>query len=90
MVFNNNLKMKRLFDITLSSAGIVLLSPIFLILSLLIFFDLGSPIIFKQERPGENGKLFTMLKFRTMKNESSLHGGQKEDQERFNWSKMGF
>ena len=74
--------MKRLFDITLSSAGIVLLSPIFLILSLLIFFDLGSPIIFKQERPGENGKLFTMLKFRTMKNESSLHGGQKEDQER--------
>lgn len=74
--------MKRLFDITLSSAGIVLLSPIFLILSLLIFFDLGSPIIFKQERPGENGKLFTMLKFRTMKNESSLHGSQKEDQER--------
>lgn len=57
---------KRLIDFILSLIAIIVLSPILLIVALLVRTKLGSPIIFKQERPGLNEKIFTLYKFRTM------------------------
>lgn len=58
--------MKRLMDFILSLIAIIILSPVFLIVAILVRVNLGNPIIFKQDRPGLNEKLFTMYKFRTM------------------------
>ncbi|MBG9614832.1 sugar transferase [Bacillus cereus] len=58
--------MKRLFDVLVSSILIVLALPILLILAILIRVNLGSPIIFKQQRPGMYGKPFYLYKFRSM------------------------
>ena len=65
---------KRFFDIIVSLVCLVIFSPILIILSIMIYFKLGSPVIFKQERPGKNGKIFKMLKFRTMLNTVDEHG----------------
>lgn len=65
---------KRPMDIILSSVAIVVLSPVFFIVALLIKINLGSPIIFKQKRPGLNEKIFTMYKFRTMTDERDENG----------------
>ena len=59
--------MKRLVDIIIASIALVLLSPFFLIVAYKVRKNLGSPIFFYQERPGKNGKLFRMMKFRSMK-----------------------
>ena len=60
---------KRTFDIVGSLAGILFLSPILIILSLIIRFILGRPVIFKQNRPGYKGEIFSFYKFRTMTDE---------------------
>ncbi|RKQ15466.1 sugar transferase [Ureibacillus endophyticus] len=65
---------KRLIDLLISFAAIVFLSPLFLLVSILVKTKLGSPIIFKQERPGKNGEIFTLYKFRTMTNERDAFG----------------
>lgn len=57
---------KKLFDILISSGGIIFFSPIFLIISIIIFIDSGLPIIYAQERIGKNWKPFNLYKFRTM------------------------
>lgn len=59
---------KRLMDIVLSLIGIILLSPVLLILGILIKLDSKGPIVFKQVRVGKNGDLFKIYKFRTMVN----------------------
>jgi exopolysaccharide biosynthesis polyprenyl glycosylphosphotransferase len=58
--------MKRAMDVTLSTALLLLLSPVLLASSLLILLDTGRPVLFRQRRAGRDGKSFTMLKFRTM------------------------
>lgn len=65
---------KRPLDIFLSLIAIILLSPIFLILAILVRFKLGSPVIFRQKRPGLHGKVFTMYKFRTMTEDKDENG----------------
>jgi undecaprenyl phosphate N,N'-diacetylbacillosamine 1-phosphate transferase len=65
---------KRPQDFILSLIAIIVLSPIFLIIAILIRIKLGSPIIFKQERIGVNDKIFNMYKFRTMTNERDEKG----------------
>lgn len=64
--YMNYRKLKRLFDIIMSIILLFILSPIYLILSLLVYLTMGRPILFRQLRPGLNGKLFTLVKFRTM------------------------
>ena len=59
--------MKRIFDFTASLLLLIILSPVFLIVSLLILIDSGSPVIFRQYRVGKDNKLFYVYKFRTMK-----------------------
>ncbi len=65
---------KRLFDILFSLLGLIILSPIFLIVALLVRMNLGSSIIFTQERVGLNNKIFKMYKFRTMKDSRDKNG----------------
>ena len=62
---------KRPLDIAISAVSIVCMSPCYLVVAILVKKKLGSPVIFKQERPGKNEKIFTMYKFRTMKSEYS-------------------
>jgi lipopolysaccharide/colanic/teichoic acid biosynthesis glycosyltransferase len=59
-------RLKRLFDIVVSGAIMVLGSPVFLVVALLVRIRLGSPVIYRQERPGMHGRPFTIYKFRTM------------------------
>ena len=73
---------KRLFDIALSGFGILVLLPVFFIISLLILMFIGAPVTFKQYRPGKNGKLFAFIKFRTMKNTRDKDGILLPDRER--------
>ncbi len=65
---------KRPMDFILSLIAIIILSPVFLIIAILVRMKLGSPIFFKQQRPGLNEKIFMMFKFRTMTNERDEHG----------------
>ncbi len=68
---------KRLIDFMLSLMAIIVLSPVLLIAAIIIRIDLGSPIIFKQERPGKNEKIFSMYKFRTMRDAVDITTGKK-------------
>lgn len=65
---------KRILDITLSGAAIVVLSPVMGVTAILVKKKLGSPVLFKQKRPGKNEKVFTMYKFRTMTDERDENG----------------
>ncbi|WP_394172420.1 sugar transferase [Guptibacillus hwajinpoensis] len=65
---------KRLMDITLSLLAIIALSVVFIIVALLVRFKLGSPVLFTQNRPGMNEKVFKMYKFRTMTDERDSNG----------------
>jgi len=67
-------------DVLLSLTALILLSPVFLIVSLLVRHFLGSPIFFKQERVGLNEKVFVIYKFRTMTNERNASGELIPDQ----------
>jgi lipopolysaccharide/colanic/teichoic acid biosynthesis glycosyltransferase len=74
--------MKRLFDFSISFAALLLLSPVFLLLALLVRVKIGSPTIFTQTRPGLHGNAFTMIKFRTMTNAHGVDGALLPDAER--------
>ncbi|HDX9622478.1 TPA: sugar transferase [Bacillus anthracis] len=65
---------KRPMDFILSLIAIIMLSPVFLIVAFLVKTRLGSPVLFKQERPGLNGTIFKMYKFRTMTGEKNENG----------------
>ena len=73
---------KRLLDILLSLIGIILLSPIYLILYILVLIFMGFPAIFKQQRPGKNEKIFNLYKFRTMTNKKDKDGNLLPDEQR--------
>jgi sugar transferase EpsL len=68
------MRMKRFFDLVISLFLLGLFSPIILVTAVLVRMKLGSPIIFKQQRPGLNGKPFYIYKFRTMTNKCSPNG----------------
>ncbi len=74
--------MKRLVDILISLVALIILSPIFLLVTYKVRKNLGSPIFFLQERPGQNGKLFKMIKFRSMKDANDKHGNPLPDEKR--------
>ena len=70
---------KRLLDILLSLIGIILLSWLYLILFILVRVKLGSPVLFRQQRPGKNEKIFTLYKFRTMTDARDENGNLLPD-----------
>ncbi|MBG9981843.1 sugar transferase [Aerococcaceae bacterium DSM 111020] len=73
---------KRLCDIVLSGLAMIVLAPVLIILGVLIFVKLGHPIIFTQRRPGLNGEIFTLKKFRTMTDKRGADGELLPDAER--------
>jgi len=78
---------KRTVDILAAMIGLLLLSPVFLIISLLVMANLGRPVLFAQLRPGKDGKQFRMYKFRTMRDVVGADGRQLPDSERL--TKLG-
>jgi lipopolysaccharide/colanic/teichoic acid biosynthesis glycosyltransferase len=74
--------LKRLFDATVSLAGLILLSPLLLLLAACIRIKLGSPVLFSQIRPGKDAKPFRMVKFRSMSDARDAVGNLLPDAER--------
>ena len=70
---------KRFFDIVISALALLLLSPLLLVTALLVKTKLGSPVIFRQDRPGKNEKIFKLYKFRTMTDEKDENGNLMPD-----------
>ena len=66
--------LKRPIDFILSLMAIIVLSPVLIIVAVLVRVKLGSPVLFRQKRPGLNEKIFTMYKFRTMTDEKDVNG----------------
>ena len=73
---------KRILDITIASTALILLSPVYLIVAHKVKKNLGSPVLFRQVRPGLHGKPFEMIKFRTMKDALDAEGNPLPDSER--------
>lgn len=74
--------LKRIIDITIASTALILLSPVYLIVAHKVKKNLGSPVLFRQVRPGLHGKPFEMIKFRTMKDALDAEGNPLSDSER--------
>ncbi len=77
-----DLIIKRAVDIIGSLAALILLSPLMCVLCVLVRTKLGSPVLFKQQRPGKNGRIFTLYKFRTMTDERDENGRLLPDEVR--------
>ena len=73
---------KRLFDLLLASFAVMVFAPFILILTILIRYFMGSPIVFKQQRPGLNAKSFYIYKFRTMNSQKDKHDELLPDAQR--------
>ena len=74
--------MKRLVDIVIATTALILLLPIFIWVTYKVKKNLGSPVLFLQERPGKDGKLFKMIKFRSMKDAFDKQGNPLPDHQR--------
>jgi lipopolysaccharide/colanic/teichoic acid biosynthesis glycosyltransferase len=73
---------KRLFDLLLTIPGVILISPLLLVLAVLVRIYLGAPVIFRQRRPGYRGEIFTLYKFRSMRDATDSNGKPLPDSER--------
>ena len=73
---------KRILDFVLALSALVVLSPVLLIIAILVKCNLGSPVIFRQERVGKNERVFTMYKFRTMSDKKDANGKLLPDEQR--------
>lgn len=73
---------KRVLDFILSFIALIVLMPLMIIIAILVRIKLGKPVIFKQQRPGKNEKIFTLYKFRTMTDEKDQNGSLLPDAKR--------
>jgi lipopolysaccharide/colanic/teichoic acid biosynthesis glycosyltransferase len=73
---------KRFFDLVLVIPGLILISPMLLLVAIVAKFKIGSPVLFQQERPGIHGKIFKMVKFRSMRNDRDANGELLPDEVR--------
>ena len=73
---------KRVFDLVLTIPALLFLSPLLAAIALLVRARLGAPVLFRHERPGHRGRLFTLLKFRTMSGERDANGEPLSDERR--------
>lgn len=77
-----NRMIKSLIDKVCSALALLIFTPVIIVLSIIIAKKLGRPVLFKQKRPGLHGKIFVMLKFRSMRDASDEHGNPLPDSER--------
>lgn len=73
---------KRFFDVIFSLLAIIILLPLYIIISIFVTIFMGWPVLFKQQRPGKNEKIFSMYKFRTMNNKKDKKGKLLPDDKR--------
>ncbi|MDE6664086.1 MAG: sugar transferase [Lachnospiraceae bacterium] len=73
---------KRILDIVISLCGIIILFPVYLVLAILVRLKLGSPVLFTQERPGKDEKIFKLYKFRSMTDAKDEKGNLLPDEDR--------
>jgi len=73
---------KRTFDILISLLALIILSPVLLLICISLLVIMGMPIFFTQERPGKNGEIFKIIKFRTMLNDKDSNGNFLPDEKR--------
>jgi lipopolysaccharide/colanic/teichoic acid biosynthesis glycosyltransferase len=78
---------KRAFDVALSAVGLVVLAPVILVVAIAVRLFVGKPVLFRQERPGLHGEIFTLVKFRTMSNQTDAAGNLLPDADRL--TKLG-
>ncbi len=74
--------MKRTFDTVAALAGLVVLSPLLVLVAIAVRVLIGAPVLFRQKRPGKDEKIFTLFKFRTMRNSTDADGALLPDQDR--------
>ena len=79
--------LKRILDILGAAIGLIVFSPIMIVISLMIRREMGSPVLFRQTRPGRHGQPFEMIKFRTMRDAIDTDGHRLPDGERL--TKLG-
>lgn len=82
MMHKVNIVIKRIFDVLVSFLGLIILSPMLLILAVLVRLNLGSPVFFRQERPGLHEKIFRLYKFRSMRDAVDKDGNELPDEQR--------
>lgn len=75
-------RVKRAFDLVVATTAVVILSPVLAVVALLVRSRIGSPVLFRQQRPGLEGRPFEILKFRTMTNERGADGELLPDEQR--------
>jgi lipopolysaccharide/colanic/teichoic acid biosynthesis glycosyltransferase len=73
---------KRVFDVTLALSVLIVFSPLILGTALAIYLSMGRPVLFAQERPGKDGRIFTLYKFRSMAHAVDKHGNLLPDGDR--------
>lgn len=76
------LRLKRLLDVVLASSGLIALAPLIAVIGVLIRLTMGSPVLFRQLRPGLHGEPFEIIKFRTMRDEFDSQGREIPQEER--------
>ncbi len=74
--------LKRVIDVTGALVGLIVLSPVLLIVAVVVYFKMGSPVLFRHQRPGLHGEPFELIKFRTMTDEQDENGKLLPDSER--------
>jgi sugar transferase EpsL len=78
---------KRFIDLLIAVPAMIILSPVLIFISILVYFYHGLPILYRQQRPGYRGKIFTIYKFRTMRTLTESNGQPATDEERL--TKLG-
>lgn len=79
---------KRLFDLFLASIALVLLVPVLVVVALLVLVELGPPVLFRQQRPGYDGRLFVLWKFRTMRGVADDLSAEEDEARLSPWGQM--
>ena len=77
---------KRFFDLAVAVPSVIILSPLLVLIGFVVCLKIGSPVLFRQVRPGLHGKPFTIYKFLTMTNERDKDGNLLPDGERISWN----
>ncbi|MGH9775353.1 MAG: sugar transferase [Candidatus Acidiferrales bacterium] len=74
--------LKRALDLLTAAVGLLIVAPLLLLLAIAVYFDLGAPVLFRQQRPGFRGKPFWLIKLRTMRDDRDTAGSSLSDAER--------
>ncbi|WP_304504072.1 sugar transferase [Corallococcus sp. EGB] len=78
--------LKRCIDVLAAALGLICVCPVMAVTALFVWLTMGGPVLFRQQRPGRNGQLFTLFKFRTMLDATDADGQVLPDEQRLTWA----